>query len=221
MVRADPHHLPVEEGNIVEEDKIMNIVEEDKIVTNSLTIKAGNMVELLEGAITHADKGKDAIRALNSVQLLGGAGQLVARATDRYRLIEGKIEGEGHLDHSLIALDDVKRVISLVKDNKYGSITLTRVGDLLTASINGSAITLQLLGENYPKTFSDLLNKEERDSMKVMSFNPAYMADYAKIAGKGNAIKVEFQGEGKPMVIVLKGDKVEWKALLMPMRIAE
>jgi DNA polymerase III sliding clamp (beta) subunit (PCNA family) len=197
----------------------MNKVEEGKIVTNSLTIKASAIVELLEGAITHADKGKDALRALNSVQILGGGGQLVARATDRYRLIEGKVEGEGHLDHSLIGLDDVKRVISLAKDNKYASLTFTRVGDLLTASVNGSAITLQLLSENYPNSFSDLLNKEERDSLSVISFNPAFMADYAKIVGKGKGIKVEFQGEGKPMVVILIGDKVEWKALLMPMRI--
>lgn len=194
------------------------IVEDKTLVMNSLTVKAITVIELLEGASTHADKGKSAVHALNSVQVLGGAGHLIARATDRYRLIEGRVEGEGHLDHSLIALDDVKRVISLAKDSKYALLTFTRVNNLLTVSVSGSAITIQLLDANYPKTFSDLLNKEERDSMKVMSFNPAYMADYAKIVGKGNGIKVEFQGEGKPMVIVLKGDKVEWKALLMPMR---
>lgn len=197
----------------------MNKVEEGKIVTNSITVKASVVVELLEGAVTHADKGKSALRALNSVQLLGGGGQLIARATDRYRLIEGKVDAEGHLDHSLIALDDVKRVISLAKDSKYSLITFTRVGDLLTASVDGSAITLQLLSENYPNSFSDLLNKEERDSLREISFNPTYMADYAKIVGKGKGIKVEFQGEGKPMVVILTGDKVEWRALLMPMRI--
>jgi DNA polymerase III sliding clamp (beta) subunit (PCNA family) len=197
----------------------MSIVEEKTLVTNSITVKAIVVVELLEGAITHADKGKSALRALNSVQLLGGAGQLIARATDRYRLIEGRVEGEGHLDHSLVALDDIKRVISLAKDSKYALLTLTRVGDLLTVSVSGSAITLQLLSENYPNSFSDLLNKEERANLGVISFNPAFMADYAKIVGKGNAIKVEFQGEGKPMMVALKGDKVEWKALLMPMRI--
>lgn len=197
----------------------MTMVEEDKIVTNSLTVSAMTLVELLEGAITHADKGKDALRALNSVQILGGAGQLITRATDRYRLIEGRVESEGHLDHSLIALDDVKRVISLAKDSKLALLTFTRVGNLLTVSVSGSAITIQLLDDNYPKTFSDLLDKQERASLGVISFNPAFMADYAKIVGKGNAIKVEFQGEGKPMMIALKGDKVEWKALLMPMRI--
>jgi DNA polymerase III sliding clamp (beta) subunit (PCNA family) len=203
----------------VEEDKNMTMVEEDKIVTNSLTVSAMTVVELLEGASTHADKGKSALRALSSVQVLGGAGQLIARATDRYRLIEGRVEGEGHLDHSLIALDDVKRVISLAKDSRLALLTFTRVGNLLTVSVSGSAITIQLLDDNYPKTFSDLLDKEERTSLGVISFNPAFMADYAKIVGKGNAIKVEFQGEGKPMTVILKGDKVEWKALLMPMRI--
>lgn len=197
----------------------MTMVEEDKIVTNSLTVSAMTVVELLEGASTHADKGKSALRALSSVQVLGGAGQLIARATDRYRLIEGRVEGEGHLDHSLIALDDVKRVISLAKDSRLALLTFTRVGNLLTVSVSGSAITIQLLDDNYPKTFSDLLDKEERTSLGVISFNPAFMADYAKIVGKGNAIKVEFQGEGKPMTVILKGDKVEWKALLMPMRI--
>jgi len=157
----------------------MNKVEDKTLVMDLITVKATALVELLEGAITHADKGKDALRALNSVQILGGAGQLIARATDRYRLIDGRVEGEGHLSHSLIALDDVKRVISLAKDNKFTSLTFTRVGDLLTVSVNGSAITLQLLNENYPNSFSDLLDKQERESLGVISFNPAFMADYA------------------------------------------
>ena len=195
------------------------IVEDKTLVMNSLTVKAITVIELLEGASTHADKGKSAVHALNSVQVLGGAGHLIARATDRYRLIEGRVEGEGHLDHSLIALDDVKRVISLAKDNKVALLTFTRAGNLLTVSVAGSAITIQLLDDNYPNSFSDLLNKEERERLGVISFNPAFMADYAKIVGKGNGIKVEFQGEGKPMTVILKGDKVEWKALLMPMRI--
>jgi len=194
------------------------IVEEGTIVTNSLTVKAIAIVELLEGAITHADKGKSALRALSSVQVLGGAGHLIARATDRYRLIEGRVEGEGHLDHSLIALDDIKRVISLAKDMKMALLTFTRVNNLLTVSVSGSAITIQLLDDNYPNSFSDLLNKEERDSMKVMSFNPAFMADYAKIAGKGAGIKIYFTGEGKPMRVRITSNTINWRALLMPMR---
>lgn len=195
-------------------------MEETKLVTNTINASAIAIVELLEGAITHSDKGKSALHALNSVQLLGGAGGLIARATDRYRLIEGKIAGEGHLDHTLISLDDVKRLIELVKGNKVAQVSLNRIGDLLTVAIAGSSLTLNVLSANFPNTFADLFNKASGSvATDKVNFNPAYFADYAKIAGKGNAVSITFTGENKPMAIGVKGNKVEWKALLMPMRI--
>jgi DNA polymerase III sliding clamp (beta) subunit (PCNA family) len=197
----------------------MQTIENKVELTNSVSVQGLTLLELLEGASTHADKGKSALHALNSVQLLGGAGSLIARATDRFRLIEGKIEGEGHLDHTLISLDDVKRVIEIVKGNKLARVTLTRIGDLLTVSLDGSSLTLNVLDANYPNSFDDLLNKSERESLGETSFNPAYFADYAKIAGKGNAVRVEFTGERKPIIIHLPATKVTWRALLMPMRI--
>jgi len=197
----------------------MSTVLENNIVTNSLTTKALPVIELLEGVSTHADKGKSALHALNSVQLLGGAGQLIARATDRYRLIEGEVEGEGHLDHTLITLEDTKRVIELLKSNKVGLVSLNRIGDLLTVSVSGSSITLKVLEANYPNTFDDLLNKSEREQLGEISFNPAFMADYAKIAGKGNAVRLEFTGDRKPIIVHLPKSAVEWRALIMPMRI--
>ena len=197
----------------------MQTIENKVELTNSVSVQGLTLLELLEGASTHADKGKSALHALNSVQLLGGAGSLIARATDRFRLIEGKIEGEGHLDHTLISLDDVKRVIEIVKGNKLARVTLTRIGDLLTVSLDGSSLTLNVLDANYPNSFDDLLNKSERESLGETSFNPAYFADYAKIAGKGNAVRVEFTGERKPIIIHLPVTKVTWRALLMPMRI--
>ena len=200
----------------------MTTVSESKIQTDTVELSNGALVELLEGASTHADKGANALHALNSVQLEGaGAGYLVARATDRYRLIEGKIEVEhGQLSKSLLSLADVKRVIELAKSNKVSRVTLNRIGDLLTVSVSGSSITVQLLDANYPATFDDLLNKSEREPLGEIAFNPALFADYAKIAGKGNAVRVEFMGKGKPMMIHLPITKVEWRALLMPMRVA-
>jgi DNA polymerase III sliding clamp (beta) subunit (PCNA family) len=200
----------------------MSTVSESKIQTDTVELSNGALVELLEGASTHADKGANALHALNSVQLEGaGAGYLVARATDRYRLIEGKIEVEhGQLSKSLISLSDVKRVIELAKSNKLSKVTLNRIGDLLTVSVTGSSITVQLLEANYPATFDDLLNKSEREPLGEIAFNPALFADYAKIAGKGSPVRVEFTGKGKPMVIHLPATKVEWRALLMPMRVA-
>lgn len=198
----------------------MTTVQESKILTDTVELENSALVELLEGASTHASKDKS-LYALNSVQLEGeGAGYLVARATDRYRLIEGKIEVEhGQLSKSLISLADVKRVIELCKSNKVSKVTLNRIGDLLTVSVTGSSITVQLLEANYPASFEDLLTKEWRESLSEIAFNPALFADYAKIAGKGNAVRVEFMGKGKPMIIHLPITKVEWRALLMPMRV--
>ena len=199
----------------------MTTVQESKSVTDSVEVENAALVELLEGAITHADKGTNALHALNSVQLESeGAGYLVARATDRYRLIEGKIEGEhGQLSPSLISLEDTKRIIALVKGNKISRVSFNRIGDLITVSVTGSSITVQILDVNYPKTFDDLLNKSEREQLGEIAFNPALFADYGKIAGKGNAVRVEFTGKGKPIIIHLPVTKVEWRALLMPMRV--
>jgi hypothetical protein len=86
-------------------------------------------------------------------------------------------------------------------------------------SVSGSAITIQLLDDNYPPNFDDLFNKGEVTPMDKVAFNPVLMADYGKIVGKGNAITVEFKGERMPMTIGLKGEKVIWRALLMPMKI--
>jgi DNA polymerase III sliding clamp (beta) subunit (PCNA family) len=197
----------------------MTTMQESKILTDTVELDNSALVELLEGASTHSSKDKS-LYALNSVQLEGaGAGYLVARATDRYRLIEGKIEVEhGQLSKSLISLADVKRVIELCKSNKLSKVTLNRIGDLLTVSITGSSITVQLLDANYPATFDDLLNKSEREQLGEIAFNPALFADYGKIAGKNNPVRVEFTGKGKPMIIHLPITKVEWRALLMPMR---
>ena len=197
----------------------MTTVEENKIQTDTVELENAALIELLEGASTHSSKDKS-LYALNSVQLEGeGAGYLVARATDRYRLIEGKIETEhGQLSPSLISLADVKRVIELAKSNKVSRVTLNRIGDLLTVSVSGSSITVQLLDANYPATFDDLLNKSEREPLGEIAFNPALFADYGKIAGKNNPVRVEFTGKGKPMIIHLPITKVEWRALLMPMR---
>ena len=198
----------------------MDTIEQTNLVTNALTAKAGAVIELLEGTITHSDKGKNCVRALNSVQLLGGAGSLIARATDRYRLIEGKIEGEGHLDHTLITLDDVKRIIVLLKGNKLGLVKFLRLGDLLSVNLDGNSLTIDILDANFPNSFGDLFAKAgEGVATDKANFNPSYFADYAKIAGKGKAVTVRFTGESKPMAIDIAGESVKWRALLMPMRI--
>jgi DNA polymerase III sliding clamp (beta) subunit (PCNA family) len=188
-------------------------------VSYALEVEGDSLRELLEGAITHAHKDKD-LPALNAVMLEGEGGYLTARATDRYRLIEGKIEVEsGELTRSLVSLADIKRISTLVKENKSGLVTLNRIGDLITVSVLEGSLTVTLLDGSFPPT-ADLLNAVESEPIPVgsMAFNPALFADYSKIVGKGQAVKIYFGGEGKPMRMRLTGEAVEWRALLMPMR---
>ena len=188
-------------------------------VSYALEVEGESLRELLEGAITHAHKDKD-ILALNAVMLEGEGGYLTARATDKYRLIVGKIEvREGELSPSLVSLSDIKRIVALAKEGKISNkVTFNRIGDLLTVSVNGNSLTLTIVNANYPPSFDDLLNKGEVTAIETIAFNPAFFADYAKIVGKGVQVSVTFKGDKSPMVIGLAGDKVEWKALLMPMR---
>jgi DNA polymerase III sliding clamp (beta) subunit (PCNA family) len=189
-------------------------------VSYALEVEGDSLRELLEGAITHAHKDKDLL-ALNAVMLEGEGGYLTARATDRYRLIVGKIEViEGEISPSLISLSDIKRIVALAKEGKISNkVTFNRIGDLLTVSAAGNSLTLTIVEANYPPSFNDIFNKEELTAIETIAFNPAFFADYAKIVGKGVQVKVTFNGENKPITIGLVGDKVEWRALLMPMRI--
>ena len=83
----------------------------------------------------------------------------------------------------------------------------------------GDSVTFTLREGTFPPT-SELFTKSEGEPVAVegVAFNPALMADYAKIAGKGEGIKIYFTGEGKPMRVRITGDKILWRALLMPMR---
>ena len=188
-------------------------------VSYALEVEGESLRELLEGAITHTHKDKD-LPALNAVMLEGEGGYLTARATDRYRLIVGKIEVmEGELSPSLISLSDIKRIVALAKEGKISNkVTFNRIGDLLTVSAGGNSLTLTIVEASYPPSFDDLLNKGEASALDTIAFNPSYFSDYAKIVGKGVQVKVTFKGENMPITIGLVGDKVEWRALLMPMR---
>ncbi len=202
----------------MKEDKNRSTIEENKVSLNYVEIAGESLLELLEGVSTHASKDKG-LRSLNAVQIEGAGGDLIARATDRYRLIEGAVGySEGGLDTSLVSLDDIKKIITLLKSHKAHLINIHRVGNALTVSALGDAITFTLIDGNYPP-MQQLLSDSEREPVSVdsMAFNPAFMADYAKIAGKKAAIKVYFTGNNKPMRVRITGDDITWRALLMPM----
>jgi DNA polymerase III sliding clamp (beta) subunit (PCNA family) len=197
----------------------MNTMEENKVAVNYVEVEGASLLTLLEGVSSHAGKDKS-LPTLNAVHIESEGGLFKAKATDRYRLIEGSLPTlDGRLEPSLIPLDDIKRVITLCKDHKANLVQFSRIGDTITVSSLGDAITLTVSGGTYPPTeqlFSD--SEKEPVAVESVAFNPAFMADYAKIAGKGAAIKVYFTGNGKPMRVRITGDKITWRALLMPMR---
>jgi len=197
----------------------MSTMEESKVAVNYVESEGGLLLELLEGVATHAGKDKS-LPTLNAVHIESEGGLFKAKATDRYRLIEGSVQTlDGRLDASLIPLYDIKRVIALCKDHKANLVQFSRIGDTITVSSLGDAITFTVSGGTFPPT-EELFSKSEGDPVAVegVAFNPALMADYAKIAGKKAAIKIYFTGEGKPMRVRITGDKIIWRALLMPMR---
>jgi DNA polymerase III sliding clamp (beta) subunit (PCNA family) len=203
----------------------MDTIQADKVTTvglNYLEVEGAILLELLEGVSTHASKDK-ALTVLNALQVEGAGGLFTARATDRYRLIEGSIKAlDGQLDPAIISLEDTKRLITLAKDHKRNLIGLSRVSNTLTVSSLGDSITFTLVDANYPPT-AELLSKVESDPIAIegVAFNPVFFTDYAKIAGKGAAIKVYFGGEGKPMRVRITSNTITWRALLMPMRYAD
>lgn len=193
--------------------------QETKAAVNYVEADGATLLELLEGVASHAGKDKS-LPTLNAVQIESEGGALTARATDRYRLIEGSLHAlDGRLDASLISLEDIKRIITLCKAHKPNRVQLSRIGDGITISSLGDSLTVTLREGNFPPT-EELFAKCESDPVAVegAAFNPAFMADYAKIAGKGAAIKLYFTGDNKPMRVRITGDAIKWRALLMPMR---
>jgi hypothetical protein len=198
-------------------DKVM---EETKLDT--LTISAGDLADLLLGASVAMDKSKDSISRLNSVYLSATGGKVIAKASDRYRLIAGEITvaGESDLGECQIRANDVKNILASIKANKVaGEITLTRAGDSLSVAIGGTSLSIYLGGETFPP-YAHLLAGESVPVTGI-SFNATYMADFGKVpcSHKGGQLLVEFMGESKPIKVTIPHAKITWTALLMPMRV--
>jgi DNA polymerase III sliding clamp (beta) subunit (PCNA family) len=196
----------------------MSTLEDNKVGVNYVELEGVSLLTLLEGVSSHASTDKS-LPTLNAVHIESEGGLFKAKATDRYRLIEGSLLSvDGRLEPSLIPLYDIKRVIALCKDHKANRVQFSRIGDTITVSSLGDAITFTVSDGTYPPTeqlFTD--SEKEPTAIDSIAFNPAFMADYAKIAGKKAAIKVYFTGAGKPMRVRITGDTIKWRALLMPM----
>jgi DNA polymerase III sliding clamp (beta) subunit (PCNA family) len=190
--------------------------------TDTISLKATVLRELLEGASLCAHKSSDLV-TINAVNIEAGEGKIIARATDRYRLIKGEVVGEGDLYRSiLIPLVDVKRVITLIKEEKGNrEVQLHRLGDYLNISYDSNNLTIILCSGTFPPSDHLFPDTSNPSPIGEVMLNPALLADYGKIAGKKEGIKLIFSGAGKPITVQLPENKnIKWSALIMPMRIS-
>ena len=188
----------------------------------SITAKAADIADLLTGAAIAADKSKSAIDSLAAVYLSATGGTITATASDRYRLIAGVLAGEGELSQTAIRLTDLKNILAAIKSEKVSrDITFTRAGDSLSVAIGGTSLSISLGTGKFPPY--EHLIPSESVAVEGISFNPAFMADFAKVPCSNKAgamLTAQFSGERKPIKVTIPHDKIKWVALLMPMRTA-
>jgi DNA polymerase III sliding clamp (beta) subunit (PCNA family) len=199
----------------------MQTIEKEQTL-ESITVKSSDIADLLTGAAIAGDKGKNALDSLAAVYLWATGGTITACATDRYRLVAGELEGEGELAPSAIRLQDIKAILTAIKSERVSrEITFTRAGDSLSVAIGGTSLTIQLGTGTFPP-YKHLI-PEESAAIEGISFNPAYMADFAKVPCSnmaGTMLTMQFSGDRKPIKVTIPHDSIKWAALLMPMRTA-
>jgi DNA polymerase III sliding clamp (beta) subunit (PCNA family) len=201
----------------------MNEVKEKTIT--SATIEAKAFHALLSGALTHASKD-ETLSKLNGIYLWREGSKVKAMSTDRFRLIEGEIEGEGEGESDPIrfAYDDAKSLISTLSKEKRGKVELTLAGDLVSIVVGGSTLTYTAHADT-PPPYAHLFPNETMKPIDFpyVSFNPIFFADYGKIAGKKAQVIIRQYQADRAYEVILEGDLqgVSWKALLMPMRVRD
>ena len=198
----------------------------EKVITNAL-VEAKHLHALLSGALTHSSKD-ETIPKIYGIYLSAEGGKVKAMATDRFRLIEGEIEGEGEGESDPIrfAYDDAKSLISTLSKEKRGRVEVTLAGDLISVKVGGSTLTFTAHADT-PPPYAHLFPTEEMKAKVIefphVSFNPSFFADYAKIIGKSGHVIVRQYKADHAYEIDLRGDLggVTWRALLMPMRVRD
>lgn len=197
--------------------KNMDTTIKEKTIT-SVTVKASDFRDLIAGALTHAGKDESLPR-LYGIYLGREEGRVIAVATDRYRLIEGKIKSEGEGESAMVRLayGDAKALASAIgKPKRWEDATVTLAGDIVSVTVSGSTYTYTAhLDEVIP--YRHLFETTgEPVPFATFSINPSFFADYAKIIGKSGGVVVRQWGERKPYHIEIDSESVEWRAMLMP-----
>lgn len=198
----------------------MNITQE-KVIT-SASVEASRLGDLIAGALTHASKDKSLPR-LNGIYLGREEGKVMAVSTDRYRLIEGKIEseGEGEAKPVRLSYEDSKALASVLgKAKRWEKATITLAGDIVSVTVSGSTYTYTAHLDELPPYRHLFEVSGDPVPFPYLSINPSFFADYGKICGKKAHVIVKQYGGDKPYHIEILDSDVSWRAMLMPMRVS-
>jgi len=210
----------------------VDTIEREKAGTlQGVAVKASDLLDLISGAAIAAHSKSD-LESLNGVYLKSEGGKITAFATDRYRLLVGELagEGEGELSNSLIPLADIKRIITALKalskaDLSREVVSLTRAGDILTVAIKGSTLSVNIPDNKCPP-YEQLFTSEPA-AISEIHLNADFIAAFAKVPGGGKAgQRFIFTGSDtvagkvivKPIKVLIPHDTINWRGLLMPMR---
>lgn len=212
----------------------MQTIERENTGTlQGVAVKASDLLDLITGAAIAAHSKAD-LETLNGVYIKAEAGKLTAFATDRYRLLVGELagEGEGELSNSLIPLTDIKRIIAALKglskaDLSREVVSLTRAGDILTVAIKGGTLTITIASAQTPPPYEHLFAGDPAPISEI-HLNADFIAAFAKVPGGGReGQRFIFTGSttvaGKvivrPIKVMIPHDTINWRGLLMPMRL--
>ena len=211
----------------------MDTIERENTGTlQGVAVKASDLLDLITGAAIAAHSKSD-LESLNGVYLKAEGGKLTAFATDRYRLLVGELaaEGESELSSSLIPLADIKRIIAALKglskiDLSREVVSLTRAGDILTVAIKGGTLTVSIPNVQTAPPYEHLFAGDPAPISEI-HLNADFVAAFAKVPGGGKAgQRFIFTGSStvagkvivKPIKVMIPHDTINWRGLLMPMR---
>jgi DNA polymerase III sliding clamp (beta) subunit (PCNA family) len=211
----------------------MQTIERENTGTlQGVAVKASDLLDLITGAAIAAHSKSD-LESLNGVYIKAEGGKLTAFATDRYRLLVGELaaEGESELSNSLIPLTDIKRIIAALKgldkaDLRREVVSLTRAGDILTVAIKGGTLTITIASAQTPPPYEHLFAGDPAPISEI-HLNADFIAAFAKVPGGGKeGQRFIFTGSStvagkvivKPIKVIIPHDTINWRGLLMPMR---
>ena len=211
-----------------------------------MLIPAHTLRDLLAGTVLAATKDTT-LPVLHSVHLAWAptpgsedstderAGTLVATATDRYRMHEGRVAvvlgDDETTGEAIVDRRDVEALVkTLPKPVSHRGIAPDAVveldGDKLVVECDGNTRRLPLVDAAFPKVANLWPADDSRATVDEVMVNPLFIADLGKVPlGRGKFWCWNFtasrHGQGPTLVRPAVGEEhpdIAWRALIMPVR---